>query len=199
LVQFGISAESYPLERRETARSSRTPIRILAPGNDTERDWTTLLEAVRNEANLEVRIATRQLPNEMGIPVASNVVVGPAVNLRDMRALYASADVVVIPLKPNLHASGITAILEAVACGVPVISSDTGGLRAYFGDEAVIYVPPSDSAALQQAIHFVSANEEVAASLVRHAQDAIEREGLTSHAYAARHVTLTRELLERCG
>jgi len=36
-----------------------------------------------------------------------------------------------VPLLPNLHASGITVIQEAVLAGVPVVATDTGGLDGH--------------------------------------------------------------------
>ncbi len=58
------------------------------------------------------------------------------------------ADLVVVPLKPNLHASGITVIEEAVILGLPVICSHAGGLEAYFSAEEVFYVEGGGSRAI---------------------------------------------------
>ncbi|MBE7249591.1 MAG: glycosyltransferase family 1 protein, partial [Actinomycetospora chiangmaiensis] len=33
---------------------------------------------------------------------------------------------IVVPVKPNLHASGNTVMQEAALCGVPIVASDTG-------------------------------------------------------------------------
>ncbi len=38
----------------------------------------------------------------------------------------------VVPLKPNKHASGITVMEEAALHGLPMVVTDTGGLKAYF-------------------------------------------------------------------
>jgi glycosyltransferase involved in cell wall biosynthesis len=43
---------------------------------------------------------------------------------------------------------------EAWASGIPVISSDVGGIREHLGPELGILVPPGDEAALADAIAF---------------------------------------------
>ena len=43
-------------------------------------------------------------------------------------------------------------ILESFACGVPVVSSNVGGISEYFPDDFGILVPPKDEVALEKAI-----------------------------------------------
>ena len=51
--------------------------------------------------------------------------------------------------------------LEALACGVPVIASDVGGLKEYIVDkETGFIVPPGNSKSLAQAILNVLENKE---------------------------------------
>jgi glycosyltransferase involved in cell wall biosynthesis len=59
---------------------------------------------------------------------------------------------VVVALKPNLHASGITVLQEAAIRGVAIVCTDTGGLRAYFSDKEIYYIPGSNSFELRNAI-----------------------------------------------
>ena len=42
--------------------------------------------------------------------------------------------------------------LEAMACGVPVLTTDCGGVREYANDQNAMIVPPKDAAALTDAI-----------------------------------------------
>ena len=113
----------------------------------------------------------------------------------DLEALYDWADIVVLPIKPNLHASGITVILEATAFGLPVICTDTGGLRAYFPDDEVRWVPPRDAAALRRAIADLAADDESRWRLVEHARARVQSRNIGSRAYARKHAELSRELL----
>jgi glycosyltransferase involved in cell wall biosynthesis len=50
-------------------------------------------------------------------------------------------------------------ILESFACGVPVISTNVGGIKEYFPDSFGILVPPKDEVALENAILKISKND----------------------------------------
>lgn len=69
-----------------------------------------------------------------------------------MAESYDWADLAVVPLKPNLHASGLTVSFEAMLHGLPVVCTDTGGITGYFSEEDIRYVPPQDPVALRNAV-----------------------------------------------
>ena len=68
--------------------------------------------------------------------------------MSDFIACYHWADIVAVPMRQNIY-SGITVALEAAAMGTPVVSSRTGGVPTYFGEDEVFYSPagglPSDA------------------------------------------------------
>jgi glycosyltransferase involved in cell wall biosynthesis len=70
---------------------------------------------------------------------------GPA---RDVRTWYRAADVVVLPSR--WEGLPLT-VLEALACGRPVVGCDVPGLREVVGPGVGILVPPNDLAALAGA------------------------------------------------
>ena len=109
--------------------------------------------------------------------------------------LYEWADFVVIPLKYNSHVSGITVISEAVLSGVPVICTDTGGLRAYFSDEELRYVALGEPNALREAILALERDPDLRYLLVNRAQASIKSKDLGSRSYAMRHRALSLDLL----
>ncbi len=110
-------------------------------------------------------------------------------------AAFDWADLVVLALKPNLHASGITVLQEAALQGVPVICSDTGGLRAYFSDDEVYFIPPQDSSAVQKAIAKLAGDDALRLQFSARAQARMRTGGLNSRSYARRHAEISRELL----
>ena len=105
------------------------------------------------------------------------------------------ADLVVVALKPNLHASGITVIEEAAILGLPVICSRAGGLDAYFSAEEIFYVDGEDPAQLRAAIQLLAHDDARRPALVRKARQRLYDDELTSKGYARRHVELSRQLL----
>ena len=67
-----------------------------------------------------------------------------------MPALYHASDIV---LNPSLADNMPISVLEALACGVPVVSTDVGGIPALLQDGVTAQlVPPGDAPAMAQAI-----------------------------------------------
>jgi len=76
---------------------------------------------------------------------------------RDLLAMYrrGEVDAVVLPsiVTPDGEKEGIpVALMEAMAYGIPVISTQTGGIPELLGEGAGIIVPPASSRALAEAI-----------------------------------------------
>lgn len=77
--------------------------------------------------------------------------------------LYHSADLVVVCLKPNTAAAGVTVLLEAMCCQKPVICTRTEGLKEYLQDkQAVMTVEPGNIGELKNAIIYLLEHPDVA-------------------------------------
>ncbi len=75
--------------------------------------------------------------------------------------LYNDANVVVVSLKENDGAAGVTALLEAMACKKAIVCVRTKGISAYLPDEeTVMTVEPGDAAGLQAAILYLLNNPQ---------------------------------------
>lgn len=189
-IPFGIAADNMVPPSKVTAHKV---IRVLSAGSDRSRDWATLVAALRDRPGVELRIVAPRLPARLKL--GANVsLVHPKTN-DDYLALYRWADVVALSLTLNRHSSGITVIEEAVVLGVPVVASDIGGLRGYFSDREIRYVPASDPDAMREAIEAV-AKDEKSVQMAERAQRRMVEAGLTSREFARRYAQLSRELLE---
>jgi glycosyltransferase involved in cell wall biosynthesis len=191
LVRFGIAADH---KIAPTVTPHTGSLQVLALGNDRHRDWPTLVQAVRGRHDLQLTIVSATIPKALVAGLDNCRIVRPTHN-DELNALFADADVVVVPLQPNLHASGITVLEESVIKGRPVVVSDVGGLRAYFGDEDVWYVPAHDPVALQRAIDQIGQHPEQALAKAITAQAKTGPDGLSSKAFAREHVRLSLELM----
>ena len=190
-VRFGIDSSALTPAIRQIRHK---PLRILSLGRDMHRDWNTLLQAIEPCSDCRLRIAATQ--NAPRLPTRSEKIeLIKATTAREVFDLYAWADIVVLPLRANLHASGITVLAEAALSGVPVIASDTGGLRSYFSSREVTYVPVGDIVALRQAICALANDDDLRFRLARAAQERIVSEDLSSKAYAMRHREISARLL----
>ena len=87
----------------------------------------------------------------------------PAAPQHEMAAYYAAADVCAVP---SLHETFGLAALEAMACGVPVVASDAGGLRELVRHgETGLLCPPGNAAALAEALDAVLSDPPRAARM----------------------------------
>ncbi len=84
-------------------------------------------------------------------------------SLPELLQLYADADLVAICLKENDGTSGVTVLLEAMACRKPIVCTRTRGLSDYLDDEqAIMTIQPGDVAGLQKAILYLLNNPQEA-------------------------------------
>ncbi|WP_343899184.1 glycosyltransferase [Microbacterium oxydans] len=104
----------------------------------------------------------------------------------ELRDLYATASVVVVPTRENLHASGMTVALEALATARPVVVSDTPGMRQYVGEGRTGHlVPAEDPAELALALLRLLDHPERAAELGRNGRIEVEQQFTTQVMVAA--------------
>jgi glycosyltransferase involved in cell wall biosynthesis len=191
LVLFGIAAD---IKNAPTPRSTKNPLNIVSLGNDEHRDWNLLVGAVGNQRDWTLKIASQKIRPSM-IGQARNVEIVRLKSNDELLALYRWADVVVLAIKPNLHASGITVIQEAALHGVPVICSDTGGLRTYFSETEIHFAAPRDVTALRNAVQYLADNPDLGLDLAHKAQTRMGPNGLSSEAFVRQHVDISKDLL----
>ena len=192
LVPFGIPSE----QTKTPILRSGKPFRILAIGNDRHRDWKCLASALDGlPDNLAVFLsgtAPRALANKR-----SNLQIIEARTNDELLMHFAEASVVCVSLKPNGHASGITVIQEAVLAGVPVVATNTGGLKDYFDVDEIRYVPPENPEALRQAFLEIAADPEEAQMRAVKAQQRMIESGIGAESFIRKHVELSQEMLRR--
>lgn len=123
---------------------------VVSVGGDRDRDPATLLRAMstlrraRPDVDVLIQSKTALAPPE-------GVTVVPYLTHAELRDLYARASVVAIATRPNLHVSGMTVGLEAMATGRPLVITRTPGMDDYFGGTpAARMVEVGDADALAQ-------------------------------------------------
>lgn len=148
-VPFGIDADFYA--PAHVAGSSPDPDLVVSVGNDRHRDWPATLEAFelvrrnRPSARLVVVSATAPSPDLASAEGVEHI--GDLDHVA-VRALLARASVLLVMTSPNVHVSGITAALEAMALERPVVISQSPGLHDYgAADDGFIAVDDPHAAA----------------------------------------------------
>ena len=89
--------------------------------------------------------------------------------------LYNDADVVVLPLKENDGAAGITALLEAMSCKKPIVCVRTKGLSDFLDETAVTTIEPGDVSGFHQAIVELLNDRDLADSKAQRAYELVRQ------------------------
>lgn len=149
-IPFGVDAEFFTPAGGSAENGEGL---VLSVGNDRHRNFSALVNAmgtVKNSfPNARLELVTQShtsVPATLGYRL-------PSLSHMELLDRYRRCALVVIPTRPNLHVSGITAILEAMACAKAVVATDTPGIREYVtqGQNGIL-VPPDDPARLSEAI-----------------------------------------------
>ena len=128
---------------------------VLSVGSDPKRDFATLIAA---PTDAPVNILTRLpvvVPAGRRIEVIQGSYHGSAVDDVVLRTMYRTAAMVVVPLQDVWQPTGYSVVLQAMACGRPVILSDFRGLwdrDAFVSGENCLLVSPGNPVELAGAI-----------------------------------------------
>jgi glycosyltransferase involved in cell wall biosynthesis len=160
LLHMGIDTEFWH------AGGEPEPGLVLGAGNDRHRDHPLLVEAMarlqRRRPPLRLELVTQQ-------PVDLPAGLGErhhAFTHLEMREAYSRASVVALAVKPNLHISGLSVLLEAMACARPVVITDSPGLPEYVRDgETCLMVRSGDAEALAAGVDELLADPDRARAL----------------------------------
>lgn len=98
-------------------------------------------------------------------------------------------------LLPLSFCAANNAVVEGLACGVPMIASDTGGIRDYGGGEFFELTAPGDAAAMAAAAERLLGDERLRLKLSVRAREFAER-ALSWPVVAREHIDEITGLLE---
>lgn len=101
------------------------------------------------------------------------------VNFAKVPELLSAADVFVLP---TLHEGSCNAIVEAMACGLPIVSSDIPEVRVQCNSSYSILVDPLDVQEIQKAITAIIADENVLKKMSQNALIASEKFNIVERA-----------------
>lgn len=188
-VKFGITTE---FERSATERNIGAPLKVMSAGNDRHRDWTTFIAAVGGREAYQVEVLTSRLKKT---ELPTNIVAHRPDTNEELLAAFDRADIIVVPLTENMHASGITVVLEAIMRGIPVVCSNVGGLDGYFDDREITFLRNGSSEAIEEALQEFRRNPQIYLDKARSTQYGVIERGPNSKTYAQRHVEISREII----
>ncbi len=115
------------------------------------RDYSTLPGAIELMAYLrpETRFVAVTSPQNFALlGKHPNLSLKTGIPEDELRQLYRSAALMIMPL---YDATANNAILEGLACGVPLVVSDVGAIRDYVTPESALLLPPYQARAMAEA------------------------------------------------
>lgn len=176
LYPFGIDLDYWsPSDAPNTSESGV----IFSVGSDPKRDYATLLKA---PIDGRIRLITRL---DINIPEGNNNVellrgnlYGSAITDADLRELYRTADIVVVPLLDVWQPTGYSVTLQAMACGKAVVLSDIRGLwdrDVFVSGHNCLLIPPGDPQALGEAVKTLQNDPDLKARIGAEARMSAEK------------------------
>lgn len=155
--RFGLPAERFILfvGGADPRKNHRTLLRAYAQQADRLKDHCLLLVGDVHHRFGDMADTARELGLER------QVVCTGRLPLADLRLLYSLATVFVFP---SIYEGFGMPVLEAMACGAPVITSDSTSLPEVAGDAALL-VEPENVAAVGEALLRVVGDPELRADL----------------------------------
>lgn len=195
----------YSVDHRFFSPMPEVPQRpgfILSLGEVRSRDYPMLFQAV-DGLPLQLLVAASgswyAREKRRDIPTAAipdNVIVSGGFSPVALRALYAQAQFVVLPVYDSVYSAGATAVLESMCMGRAVIATRSRGLQDFVIDgETGILVDPGDVYGMREAIGYLLAHPEKARQMGENSRQRVEQE-LNLDVYVARIANLLREQIE---
>jgi glycosyltransferase involved in cell wall biosynthesis len=118
-------------------------------------------------------VPAEEIQNFFGAELAGRIAVRPVVAADRMQELYAEHDVF---LFPSLMEGLPSVLLEAMATGMPVITTDTCGMPDVVEDEFNgLLIPPANAPAMEEVILRLARSVELRRSLGKAARETMKR------------------------
>ena len=148
-VPHGIDVDYFKPDVRK--KDSDTGLRCLFVGRHL-RDFETLVHAVellnRWKGDFRFIVVTSGKVYNFFNGI-HNVEFYSGISDEELLKFYQQTDVLVLPL---LGSTANNTLLEAMACGLPIVSTDIPGVRDYTNDACALLTPPGQPKALAEAV-----------------------------------------------
>jgi len=152
------------------------PLRLISTGRLIERKgYRYLIEAISEMKDVELSLVgdgnLRQQLEELAKILSVKVKFLGSKRHEEIVSLLQSADVFILP---SLNEGMSNSILEAMACGLPIIATDTGGSSELIQGNGVI-VAKADADTLRKAIVQLQSDPSLVGTMGRRSRELAEK------------------------
>jgi glycosyltransferase involved in cell wall biosynthesis len=138
----------------EAQHSKSDPIKLLCVGAHL-RDFTVFAAVARNLLTIDPEIEFHLVCNTRdaaSVPDQPNIKKWSAVTDADLLRVYQTSTALLLPL---IDATANNALLEGMACGLPIISTDLPGVHDYTAKECRVLAPRGDVSAMTEIVRSI--------------------------------------------
>ena len=152
----------------------KTDEHILSVGSDPRRDYETLVKSQRTfKVKILTRLNIKKFEHFENIEIIKGSFHNKVISNFELKHLYNSATVIVVPIKNVLQPSGYSVTMQALACGKPVIIPKFRGLwdkDSFIHLENCIFYIPEDSEDLGKKINMIMNDKKLQKSIGKNAR-----------------------------
>lgn len=128
-VPFSVDVEFWNVETNHDIQKRSG---VLFVGNDLNRDYELLLKIAAEINELEFTFVTQQIKQNENLPknikILNSDMYQKIISDVELRSIYRSCKLVILPLKNTYQPSGQSVALQSMSCSTPVLISNTNGL-----------------------------------------------------------------------
>lgn len=133
-------------------------------------------EKIKNDIKLKIIISTKMpekvfLKKAKQLEIEKNVELIESPKLKELVKLYNQA---IVFLYPSIYEGFGLPILEAMACGCPVITSNRGSMKEVAGNAAIL-VNPTSSVAIGKAIKLILQDKKIGKRYIKRGLERIKK------------------------
>lgn len=156
-IPHGVDSDFFlPSETEMKLSSNDGVLRIVFSGKWL-RDFETMaaVTAIADDLNLPVRFEMIVPPYSRRTDTCYRIAMSPRVRWHsglsdeDLRDVYRQSDLLLLTLYDSTANNGL---LEGMACGLPVVVTDVGGVKDYATKTFADFVPPRDASSIIEVI-----------------------------------------------
>ncbi|MBO8230534.1 hypothetical protein CU313_06820 [Prochlorococcus marinus str. MU1404] len=175
LIKFGVDTIFWKPNNKNNFSSDY----LFSIGQDPARDFDTLLK-VKTNRKIHIHTSLLKIRNDNKYVITNGTYHKNKNSLTDLevRQLYQESFAVIVPLKNVYQPSGYSVTLQAMACGKPVILSNTKGLWApklFKNRKNCILVNPGSEKEIEYAIQTLENDKKTYEYICNEARKTVEK------------------------